>query len=93
MARSRLPCNGACCHPDSDVALKRTLVGQNPPDLAKTHRVIAIDPLGTGHSDKPIIDYKMNTWTDSFAEFLRARRCDPATPPAGCRRSTHHFAS
>ena len=51
---------------------------QNLPALARTHRVIAIDPLGTGASDKPRIDFKMNTWTDSFAGFLRAKKIDRA---------------
>ena len=46
---------------------------QNLPAFARSFRVIAIDPLGTGHSDKPQIDFKMNTWTDSFAEFMRIK--------------------
>ena len=46
---------------------------QTLPAIARSHRVIAIDPLGTGYSDKPRIDYKMNTWTDGFAEFLRRK--------------------
>ena len=31
-----------------------------------------------GRSDKPLVDYKMDTWTDTFAEFMRIRRIDRA---------------
>jgi len=51
---------------------------QNVPALARSYRVIVIDPLGTGQSDKPIIDYKMHTWTGGFAEFMRLRGIDRA---------------
>lgn len=51
---------------------------QNMPELARSHHVIVIDPLGTGRSDKPLVDYKMGTWTDGFAEFMRVRRIDHA---------------
>lgn len=51
---------------------------QNVPALSLSHRVIAIDPLGTGRSDKPRIDFKMSTWTDSFADFLREKGIDRA---------------
>jgi 2-hydroxy-6-oxonona-2,4-dienedioate hydrolase len=46
---------------------------QNFAHLAQTFHVIAVDPLGLGLSDKPLIDYKMETWTDSFAELLRLK--------------------
>src|SRR4051812_10052454 len=39
--------------------------------LAEHYHVLAIDPLGVGRSDKPLIEYKMGTWTDGFAELLR----------------------
>ena len=52
---------------------------QNLPALAKDHRVIALDLLGMGGSDKPLIDYKMNTWTDFLAEFLRRKQIPKAT--------------
>ena len=51
---------------------------QNVASLSQHYRVIAIDPLGTGRSDKPLIDYKMDTWTDSFAEFMHLKRIDRA---------------
>ena len=51
---------------------------QNVGALARSYRVMVIDPLGTGRSDKPLIDYKMHTWTDGFAEFMRLRGIDRA---------------
>lgn len=51
---------------------------QNIPALAQTYHVIAVDPLGLGLSDKPLIEYKMDTWTDSFAELLRLKRIQRA---------------
>ena len=46
---------------------------QNFSALARTYHVIAVDPLGLGRSDKPLIDYKMDTWTDGFAELMRIK--------------------
>ena len=46
----------------------------NVRELGEQHHVIAIDPLGHGRSDKPMLDYKMDTWTDTIAEFVRRRR-------------------
>jgi pimeloyl-ACP methyl ester carboxylesterase len=42
--------------------------------LAKTHRVLAPDQLGFGTSDKPFIDYSIQTWVDFLGEFLRDRK-------------------
>jgi pimeloyl-ACP methyl ester carboxylesterase len=53
--------------------------GQNFSTLARKHTVIAIDPLGQGQSAKPLLDYKMNTWTDQFAEFMRLKLIKKAT--------------
>src|ERR1700677_5078291 len=39
--------------------------------LAKHHRVLARDQLGFGASDKPFIDYGIQTWVDFLGEFLR----------------------
>jgi pimeloyl-ACP methyl ester carboxylesterase len=52
---------------------------QNMPALARNYHVIAIDLLGTGGSAKPHIDYKMDTWTDFIAEFLRVKGIRRAT--------------
>lgn len=46
---------------------------QNVTALARSFRVIVIEPLGMGRSDKPLVDYKMDTWTDGFAEFMRRK--------------------
>ena len=50
----------------------------NVPELAESRYVIAIDPLGHGQSDKPLLDYKMDTWTDTIAEFVRRRGIERA---------------
>lgn len=42
--------------------------------LAATHRVLALDQLGFGGSDKPFIDYTIQTWVDFLGEFLRAKQ-------------------
>ena len=52
---------------------------QNMPALARNYHVIAVDLLGTGASAKPHIDYKMDTWTDFIAEFLRRKGIRRAT--------------
>jgi pimeloyl-ACP methyl ester carboxylesterase len=52
---------------------------QNMPALARNYHVIAVDVLGTGASAKPHIDYKMDTWTDFIAEFLRRKAIRRAT--------------
>jgi len=42
--------------------------------LAKDHHVIAIDQIGFGHSDKPFIDYRIQTFVDFLGEFLRIKK-------------------
>lgn len=42
--------------------------------LAVHHRVLALDQLGWGGSDKPFIDYSIQTWVDFLGEFLRQRQ-------------------
>lgn len=39
--------------------------------LARDHRVIALDQIGFGHSDKPQVDYTVQTFVDFLGEFLR----------------------
>jgi pimeloyl-ACP methyl ester carboxylesterase len=42
--------------------------------LAAHHRVLAPDQLGWGASDKPLIDYGIQTWVDTLGEFLRIQQ-------------------
>jgi triacylglycerol lipase len=39
--------------------------------LAAHHRVIALDQIGFGGSDKPFVDYSIQTYVDFLGEFLR----------------------
>ena len=39
--------------------------------LSRHHRVIALDQIGFGGSDKPFIDYSVQTFVDFLGEFLR----------------------
>jgi pimeloyl-ACP methyl ester carboxylesterase len=39
--------------------------------LAEHHRVIALDQIGFGSSDKPFVDYSIQTFVDFLGEFLR----------------------
>jgi pimeloyl-ACP methyl ester carboxylesterase len=42
--------------------------------LSAHYRVLAPDQLGFGASDKPIIDYGIQTWVDFLGEFLRVEK-------------------
>jgi pimeloyl-ACP methyl ester carboxylesterase len=42
--------------------------------LAAKHRVLAMDQIGFGASDKPGIDYRVQTYVDFLAEFLRQQQ-------------------
>jgi pimeloyl-ACP methyl ester carboxylesterase len=44
--------------------------------LAERHRVLALDQLGFGASDKPFIDYGIQTWVDFLGEFLREKKVE-----------------
>ncbi|MET0520330.1 MAG: alpha/beta hydrolase [Burkholderiaceae bacterium] len=48
--------------------------GQVMPTLAQTHHVLALDHLGFGNSDKPFIQYGIQTWVDFLGEFLREKK-------------------
>jgi len=41
--------------------------------LAKHHHVLALDQIGFGASDKPFIDYSIQTYVDFLGEFLRVQ--------------------
>ncbi|AFL86810.1 putative hydrolase or acyltransferase of alpha/beta superfamily [Terriglobus roseus DSM 18391] len=45
--------------------------GPSLPMLAKHRRVIALDQIGAGASDKPLIAYRVQTYVEFLAEFLR----------------------
>ena len=42
----------------------------NVPALAKNYHVFALDMLGFGLSDKPIIDYDADIWRDQITDFI-----------------------
>jgi pimeloyl-ACP methyl ester carboxylesterase len=45
--------------------------GPSLPLLANHRRVIALDQIGAGNSDKPYIEYHVQTYVEWLAEFLR----------------------
>ncbi|AMO98130.1 alpha/beta hydrolase fold family protein [Collimonas arenae] len=47
--------------------------------LAQNHRVLALDQLGFGNSDKPQIDFGIQTWVDFLGEFLRQQQVSDFT--------------
>ncbi len=44
--------------------------------LSKHHRVLALDQIGFGQSDKPFVDYSIQTFVDFLGEFLRVLHVD-----------------
>jgi pimeloyl-ACP methyl ester carboxylesterase len=42
--------------------------------LAATHRVLAMDQVGCGSSDKPSVEYRIQTYVDFLGEFLRQHK-------------------
>jgi triacylglycerol lipase len=44
--------------------------------LSRHHRVLALDEIGWGHSDKPAVDYSIQTFVDFLGEFLRVMKVD-----------------
>ncbi|MAT94792.1 MAG: hypothetical protein CME59_19655 [Halioglobus sp.] len=47
--------------------------------LAQTHRVLALDLLGFGQSDKPNVDYRIQVYVDQIRELLDSRGIEQAT--------------
>jgi pimeloyl-ACP methyl ester carboxylesterase len=47
--------------------------------LAAKHRVIAVDQIGFGKSDKPLVEYRVGTLVDFLDGFLRKLNIDRAT--------------
>jgi pimeloyl-ACP methyl ester carboxylesterase len=47
--------------------------------IAAHHHVIAPDQLGFGASDKPLIDYGIQTWVDMLGEFIRVMKVSKFT--------------
>ncbi len=47
--------------------------------IAQHHRVLAMDQLGFGGSDKPLIEYGIQTWVDFLGEFLRLKQVENFT--------------
>jgi pimeloyl-ACP methyl ester carboxylesterase len=43
----------------------------NIPTLARDYHVYALDLLGFGWSDKPIMDYDASVWRDQVVDFVR----------------------
>ncbi len=41
------------------------------PALSRTRRVIALDQIGAGNSAKPLVQYRVQTYAEFLAEFLR----------------------
>lgn len=44
--------------------------------LAATHRILAMDQIGFGASDKPSIEFRIQTFVDFLGEFLRVKEID-----------------
>lgn len=47
--------------------------------LSKEFHVYALDQIGFGHSDKPLMDYKIATYVDFLQEFMRVLKVPRAT--------------
>ena len=47
--------------------------------LAQKYRVVALDQIGFGQSDKPLIDYSIQTYVDFLNEFLHQLKIEKAS--------------
>ena len=43
----------------------------NVAELAKKHRVFAVDLLGFGWSDKALVDYSQAVWSEQIGAFIK----------------------
>ncbi|KMZ70098.1 Hydrolase, alpha/beta fold family protein [Zostera marina] len=50
----------------------------NIPELAKSHKVYALDLLGFGWSDKALVEYDAMIWRDQVTDFLKEIVKEPA---------------
>jgi 2-hydroxy-6-oxonona-2,4-dienedioate hydrolase len=47
--------------------------------LSAGHHVYAVDQIGFGHSDKPLLEYKIATWVDFLHGFMQSENIHQAT--------------
>jgi pimeloyl-ACP methyl ester carboxylesterase len=47
--------------------------------LSQKYRVLALDQIGFGHSDKPLLDYSIQTYVDFLNEFLHQLKVEKAS--------------
>jgi len=47
--------------------------------LSQKYRVIALDQIGFGQSDKPVMDYSIQTYVDFLSEFLHQLKIEKAS--------------
>jgi len=47
--------------------------------LSQKYRLLVPDQIGFGHSDKPLLDYKIQTYVDFLNEFLRELKIERAS--------------
>jgi pimeloyl-ACP methyl ester carboxylesterase len=47
--------------------------------LSAGYHVYALDQIGLGHSDKPLVEYKIATWVDFLYAFMQAQSIRKAT--------------
>jgi len=47
--------------------------------LSAQYHVYAIDQVGFGHSDKPLLDYRIGTWVDFLQSFMQSQNIAKAT--------------
>ncbi len=47
--------------------------------LSANYHVYALDQIGFGHSDKPMLDYEISTWVDFLQAFMQSQNITKAT--------------